>query len=278
MSYGDVSVLADSMNPDGQRLTTLEIKLWRPMLAEFNTHKQIARNSASSRAVPVPVMIERIEKDPYIPRFSINQPGMAATDYLPEGSPAWLEERDYWLEEMRYAITKAKARMGRGIHKQVANRQLEPFMWHTIVATSDQAGWNNFITLRDHPAAQHEIQVIGAGVREQLAKNKPTELEWGEWHLPLLEEWEQYDLTEGQAQVSSTARCAAVSYNRQHDRDYEKERARFKLLSDSGHWSPFEHPAKAEPGKHAAWEGWKNLRTIMEQDPGFITVREGDGL
>ena len=46
-------VLADSITPDGKRLTTFEIKVPRIILAEFNTHRVLSRNFASSRAIPV---------------------------------------------------------------------------------------------------------------------------------------------------------------------------------------------------------------------------------
>jgi hypothetical protein len=64
----DAKVIADSVSPDGVRLTTLEVTFPRIVLAEFNTHRVFTRSSASSRAVPIPKRIEMVERHPYIPR------------------------------------------------------------------------------------------------------------------------------------------------------------------------------------------------------------------
>lgn len=45
-------IIADSLSPQGHRLTTMEVIMHRFVLAEFNTHRVFSRNSASSRAIP----------------------------------------------------------------------------------------------------------------------------------------------------------------------------------------------------------------------------------
>lgn len=52
MTY-DAKILADSLSPDGVRLTTFKVTFPRIVLAEFNTHRMFSRNSASSRAIPI---------------------------------------------------------------------------------------------------------------------------------------------------------------------------------------------------------------------------------
>ena len=99
MGYG-AQILADSMSPDGVRLTTFEVEIPRIVLAEFNTHRRFSRNSASSRAIPVKTMIKRVMEDPYIPEvWGSNKPGMQAGDELDEWSRSacldeWLLARD----------------------------------------------------------------------------------------------------------------------------------------------------------------------------------------
>ncbi len=66
MSYNAI-VLADSISPAGHRVTTLEVTFPRFILAEFNTPRVFARNSASSRAIPVVQRIEQIKSDPFVP-------------------------------------------------------------------------------------------------------------------------------------------------------------------------------------------------------------------
>jgi hypothetical protein len=78
MGYA-AKVLADSITSDGARLTTLEVTFPRIVLAEFNTHRMLSRNSASSRAIPVLKRIKSVVDDPFVPEsFGKNQAGMQA--------------------------------------------------------------------------------------------------------------------------------------------------------------------------------------------------------
>src|ERR1700757_4406254 len=82
MGY-ECQILADSLAPHGERLTTFEITLPRFVLAELNTHRIFSRNSASSRAIPVAKSIAAVEADPFRPEvFGRNEPGMVANQSL----------------------------------------------------------------------------------------------------------------------------------------------------------------------------------------------------
>lgn len=75
--------VADSVSPLGQRITTLVVVFPRMILSEFNTHRMLSKNSASSRAIPVTKQIQKILDYPYIPNYiGVNQSGMQASDYL----------------------------------------------------------------------------------------------------------------------------------------------------------------------------------------------------
>ena len=50
-----------------------------------------------------------------------------------------------------------------GLHKQLTNRLLEPWMWVTVIVSSTQ--WNNFYALRCHKDAQPEIRRIALLMR-----------------------------------------------------------------------------------------------------------------
>lgn len=70
-------IIADSISPTGQRLTTFEVEFHRFVLAEFNTHRVFSRNSASSRAIPVQKQLTRAATDPAFPiKWNCEQPGM----------------------------------------------------------------------------------------------------------------------------------------------------------------------------------------------------------
>jgi thymidylate synthase ThyX len=53
-------ILADSLSPQGHRITTMKITFPRFILAEMNTHRVFSRNSASSRAIPFNKMVKRL--------------------------------------------------------------------------------------------------------------------------------------------------------------------------------------------------------------------------
>ena len=100
MSVPEAKIICDSISPDGIRLTTMEVKMHRFILAEMNTHRIFSRNSASSRAIPVKKMLERVKTDPAMPVFwGKNQSGMGASEEL---SPLEKEEAiKQWLEARR---------------------------------------------------------------------------------------------------------------------------------------------------------------------------------
>jgi thymidylate synthase ThyX len=82
----EAKIIADSLNPVGVRLVTFKLTYPRFILAELNTHRVFSRNSASSRAVPIEKMIERVRANPVVPiHWGKNQPGMQASEQI--GNP-----------------------------------------------------------------------------------------------------------------------------------------------------------------------------------------------
>ena len=68
------TVLAHSITMAGKQMLSWEIEYPRIVLAELNTHRQLSKNSFSSRAVPFLKMIEQLNGEPV--RFGANQAGM----------------------------------------------------------------------------------------------------------------------------------------------------------------------------------------------------------
>jgi len=236
-------VLADSLSPYDVRLTTLEVTFPRIVLAEVNTHRALSRCSASSRAIPVAKRIEQVEADPFIPEaFGRNKAGMQSGGELDDSESR--VARDVWIESMRSAVQQARALADVGVHKQWANRLIEPFSWHTVIVTATE--WDNFYGLRCHADAQPEIRTIAEMMREAMASSKPRQVDHGDWHLPLVyPNGDDAGLPLEVLIELSVARCARVSYLT-HDgkRDVEADRALYRRLLKSGHMSPFEHAAK----------------------------------
>jgi thymidylate synthase ThyX len=295
MSFA-AKVLADSRSPAGYRLTTLEATFPRFVLAEFNTHRVFSRNSASSRAIPIAKQLRRVLEEPYVPiEFGSNQPGMQAGapldgEKLEAAEAEWLRARDDAvrrvlglvaapdfvagaplldvLQQVEEAIRdRAQPAAWLNVHKQVANRLLEPFMWHTVIVTATE--WDNFWNLRCHADAQPEIRLVAEEMRAAVEGSEPAELGWDEWHLPLLrpEDREQVASIEDLIKVSA-GRCARVSYlTHAGKRDLDADIELHDRLLESGHMSPLEHPARplAEAElKESEWSGnfrgWHSYR------------------
>lgn len=255
------------------RLTTMEVTFPRIVLAEFNTHRALSRNSASSRAIPVRKLIERVETNPFVPeRFPVNGKGMKPTEWIGPGDPGFEAAREVWLKGARDAVSNAKLMSGslihpNGIHKQIVNRLLEPWLWHTVIVSATD--WDNFFTLRAHTDAQGEINKIAVMMRHALLSSIPRAVSMSIWHLPLIGFDGDGEFTLDQAIKISAARCARVSYLT-HDgrRDPDEDLRLFRDLShaDPKHLSPLEHPAQASNIGSGNYKGWRQLRHYAEND------------
>ena len=139
-------VVADSINQQGDRLTSLLITFPRILLSEVNTHRMLSKNTSSSRAIPFHKMVESVKNDPFIPiAWQKHHKGMQGNEYFK--NPVNLIED--WIKARDSAIFISKdLHDGSGVTKQLCNRLLEPFMWTTMLITGSKEGWENFFNLR----------------------------------------------------------------------------------------------------------------------------------
>jgi len=271
MSYS-AKVICDSISSAGVRLTTIEATFPRFILAEVNTHRvlrggdehtdlfdlsdytDLSRSSASSRAIPIEKRIRMVEEDPFIPAaFGKNQRGMQAAENL-EGEEAELA-RDRWNRARSDAMYHAGGLARLGVHKQYANRLLEPFCWHTAVLTATE--WGNVDALRDHKDAQPEFQTLWKIVKAARASSTPKEIGIGEWHLPYVRDVDEEQLIQEGLMHDlpriSCARAGRVSYLTQDGRRAPGEDiALYGRYLDSFHMSPLEHAATPYDGYNTA--------------------------
>lgn len=268
-------ILKDSVGPSGKRLTTWELTYPRMVHAELMTHRLFSRNSASSRAIPTEKLMARVREDPALPKWwGKNQSGMQANEQLDdatqkEAQRLWLVARDQMLE--------AAEQLGKlGLHKQLANRLIEPWMFITVIVSATE--FDNWFHLRNHKAAQPEIAWVAKSMWAQYCEATPTPRSYGQWHLPLVDDSE-FDLRTNVgialAKKVATGRCARVSYLT-HDgkREVEKDvELHDRLCSgpatgEPGHWSPFEHVAMAlsEPTRSGNFIGWAQYRKEFETE------------
>lgn len=145
-------ILADSLSPQGVRITTMKITFPRIVLAEFNTHRMFSRNSASSRAIPFNKMVKMLKETPFIPiAWQVDHKGMQGTEYITD--EAQIEVcKSIWVDSLYESIESAKWLNEKHedgslpVTKQLCNRLLEPYMWHTVIVTATD--WYNFFELR----------------------------------------------------------------------------------------------------------------------------------
>jgi hypothetical protein len=277
MGY-DAKIVADSVGPNGARVTTFELTMPRIVLAEHNTHRMFSRNAASSRAIPVEKLLGRVEEDPMLPAFwGKNQSGMQAAEELQgdereDACHLWLVGRDRALDLAR---TLAKI----GLHKQIANRVVEPWMFTTVVCTATE--WDNAWALRVDPMAQPEYERTMRMAYDAYRASEPRVLAMGEWHLPYVSfddeigKWNERELC-----MISAGRCAAVTYLNQGQADAVGDLARAAKILKSGHMSPFEHQCRAmtesEWNRYAreAAEAWVADRVPVGNIWGFHQFRK----
>ena len=162
----EAKIIADS-TCNGHRITTMLLTFPRFILAEAKTHRIISglhgevevledisinsfregsKNSASSRAIPFEKMVKMVEEDPFIPiAWQKDHKGMQGSEYFNIEEEIEIQKRK-WLQGKDAAVVIAKRLHENNVTKQLCNRLLEPFMWHTVLVTATE--WENFFELR----------------------------------------------------------------------------------------------------------------------------------
>lgn len=252
-------IIADSINSQGDRITSFIVTCPRIVLAEFNTHRMLSRNSASSRAIPFETMVKKVQEEPFIPiAFQKDHKGMQGTEYFTAEDENYERIHDRWLQARDHAAFQASKLNKYGVTKQLCNRLLEPFLYHTIIVTATD--WENFFALRAHGAAEIHIADLAHKMLDLYNESTPNKLNPGEWHIPFGSQMDadrisdiwlsgEYEQKGGHLGIQikiAIARCARVSYlNYEGGDDYMKDIKLHDRLATMGHWSPFEHCARA---------------------------------
>lgn len=299
-------IIADSINPQGCRLTTYILEYPRFVHAEPMTHRMFSKNAASSRAIPIEKMIQQVIDNPAMPVWwGKNQSGMQAkeelnnTDKYPvtiknttlgteekiEATTLELAKR-YWLQARDNAISSVRVLNEIGLHKQIANRILEP--WFNIRIILSGTEFENFFALRAHPDAQPEIQALAYKMLEEYNKSEPKKLKEGEWHIPFGDKIDEQRVLQAHDTIYhelktpflnerlnevkckiAIARCARVSYfNYEGKDDYEADIKLCDRLFGNvpRHLSPTEHVAQATNDNKfiGNFKGFKQYRYFFD--------------
>lgn len=267
-------ILADSMAPNGERLTTFILTYPRFIHSEFMTHRAFSRNAASSRAIPLSKMMDNIREKPAWPVYwGTKLAGMASG---PEGDDNRAAEF-CWRKAGENMLDWAKNLDTVNIHKSIANRLLEPFSHITVIMTSGAPGLKNFFKLRANPAAQPEFQALAYLMLDCWLKSEVQPIPWSGWHIPRFEGEKASEGNGSDTLKIAIGRCARLSYlTHEGDHSVEKDLELYQKLETSGHWSPFEHVARAfdtHPYQHEYdWgnfpEGWMQYRKMYAHERG----------
>ncbi len=230
----EAKIVADSINQQGDRITTYLLTFPRFILAELNTHRVFSKNSASSRAIPFKKMVEMVETDPFIPiAWQKEHKGMQGSEYITDEKlinrckEVWLHAKDNAVERACELhgdnwIEPENEHLLLDVTKQLCNRLLEPFMWHTVLLTGTE--FKNFFELRcpvyeteigvfkskrdalisyaeggvmanlpitdlewlqiNSSQAEIHMQALAEAMWDAMNESTPKELKAGEWHIP----------------------------------------------------------------------------------------------
>ena len=217
--------------------------------------------------------------NPAVPlAFTKNQKGMQGGEALTgeqeaAAVSAWLEARDR-------AVEMANKLADLEVHKQYANRILEPWAHITVVCSATD--WDNFFALRCHEMAQPEIHALADLIYEKYINSTPQQLDHGQWHAPftnspggMLGLCEQIEMdAEPQLRLKkSVARCARVSYLNHEGKNpiTEEDLLLYERLLGSAplHASPAEHQAMAigDPNVRSGnFRGWVQFRKTLKNE------------
>lgn len=257
-----VEIIGDgtfTSNPEGPvRVVTFILEYPRYIHSQLKTHRVFSSSSASSRAIPLDKMIEQIENNPAIPLWTMNQPGM-------QGQRADMETTSYacgvWMDAMNDAIFHVRELQALGIHKQDANRLLEPFMHIRTILTGTAEGLEHFFKLRIDPAAQPEINLLATKMRDAMERSEPVQVPGVAWMTPY------YGVTrDPETILKAVARCAQVSYRKDADDMETVKRVITRLVSGHAlHASPFEHVWRPSPVRCSGNLSYcRQLRHVVE--------------
>ncbi len=301
----EVKVAAYSVGPDGQKLATIEWEFPRIVLAETRTHRvfqaegewsecawsdptttpELSKSSASSRAIPYAQMLRKVREEPFVPLYwGKRGPGMADAGRL-EGEQAD-RVTAAWLRGLERAIQTADEMHAEGVHKQDANRVLEPWAWVRQVVTA--AKWDNFFALRTDVMAAPSFRLLARMAWLALDASTPDSLGWQDWHLPYIREEERGKLSLPDLLKLSSARCAWTSYGAPDgDGSIEKAFGTYQKLVGSHpvHASPTEHQAMPVPAGYFArnpdrWsnlgDGWLQHRKLIAKETTHVFRPTGE--
>lgn len=245
----EAKIIADSVHET--RITTFEVRVPLHTWVHVLTHRAFSRNAQSGRGIPTEKLIERATYTP--DTFPALCKGMSPRQAAAEQETARL----VWEDARDSAVICARQLHKLGVHKEITNRLLSPFIWVTGLITATD--WDNFFDLRCAENTQEDTRTLARKMKALMESSTPVVRPF---HAPYA------DTDHTLFPFLSAARCARVSYLNHENTTDEDADIRLALhLLEEKHLSPWEHVAFTYPKRWANFDGWCSWRTHFAEDP-----------
>jgi len=157
----EAQIIADSINPVGDRITTWMITVPRYLMYQIYSHRNLSKLSSSVRNESTTKIINKIQSNPVLSPESNNVP--------------WLEARDL-------AIEQASKMLALGMTKSTINRILEPWIYDKVLLTG--TNWKNFWARQHDKHSPLEFRELAKMMNKKYIDSTPISKQMDEWHIP----------------------------------------------------------------------------------------------
>lgn len=183
-------IIADSMSPQGHRLTTFLLNVPQIIVKELLRHRMFSFSSSSMRAIPFNKVLADIRQNMFVPiAFQSHHSGMQGTEYLTG------EDEDMaiaqWISAGFKACVEAEKLYNMGATKQLCSRIIEPFGYAQILVTATE--FDNFFDLR---CPVYEVEI--GSHKEQFRSRRDL---INKYLTYVSEDWQWFDINKSQAEI-----------------------------------------------------------------------------
>lgn len=222
-----VELLAATRGNENSKNGLITLKVLIPIYiwTETLTHRTLARNASSARAMS---NTRYVDMGFYMPnQFYGIGTGMVSSD-----TPIIFQEeaRNIYVSAWVNAVEASERLTNLGVCKEQANRIIPPIKMIMGVITGTEKAWQSFLSLRLNPDADKAMQLFAKKVSTMIDN---IYFNISPVHKPLCDRDDRESLLEG------VARLARVSYARSAKGKNDLDLA--KKLAENKHLSPFEH-------------------------------------
>ena len=161
-----VEIIKDSINAQGDRITTFMCSLTQTVVKELLRHRMFSFSSSSMRAIPAGNVTAETRKDFFLPTaWQKKHKGMQGNEYWKEADvvrplkgddfelSSLIHFENEWMAARDSALMSASHLEDMGVTKQLTNRLIETFGFANILITMTES--ENFYDLRC-PIYEHE--------------------------------------------------------------------------------------------------------------------------